>query len=173
MTNTKDVLKAISPEEALAVLNQLTKDPAVRRKAEEIAVAILSDVDVESVADEVQYQLESIPVEDVWDHSGATRNGYIEPGEYAWQLFEEALEPFEVQLRRYQDFSLITQAKLQCMGILKGIHDFESESKTEFKEWAVDAPGENMARVFEVWKKGSTSRTDIAEVKRFMDSLNS
>jgi hypothetical protein len=27
-------------------------------------------------------------VEDVWDNSGATRDGYVDPGEYAWQLFE-------------------------------------------------------------------------------------
>jgi len=54
---------------------------------------------------------------------------------------------------------------------LKGIWRFEKESKSEFKDWAVDAPGESMARVFEEWKKQSDNAKDITKVKSFMDSL--
>ena len=172
MTKKKAVLAAISPDEALAVLNQLTKDPQIRKMAEEIALAVVGDVDVDAVAEEVFYELDSIAVEDVWDNSGSTRDGYVEPGEYAWQLFENALEPFEEHLRKCRELSLTKQAKLQCMGILKGIWRFESESESEFKDWAIDAPGENMARVFEAWKKGNRNRKDIQEVTKFMDSLD-
>ncbi len=172
MTKTTDVLAAISPNEARAVLNLLTRDPRIRERAEEIALAVVGDVDVDAVAEELFFELDSIAVEDVWDNSGSTRDGYVEPGEYAWQLFESALEPFEEQLCKCRQLSLEKQATLQCMGILKGIWRFELESKSEFKDWAVDAPRENMGRVFEEWKKGSQNRQDIQAVKTFMDSLD-
>ncbi len=171
MTRKKDILAVISPDEAVVVLNELVKDPEIRKRAEEIAFAVVSDVDIDSVAEDAFFELDSIAVEDVWDHSGATRDGYVDPGEYAWQLFEDALEPFEQHLHKCQELSLVKQAKHQCMGILKGIWRFEKESKSEFKDWAVDAPGENMVRVFEEWKKKSNNPKDINEVKSFMDSL--
>ena len=171
MTKKKDILAAISPDEAVVVLNELVKDPRIRKRAEEIALAVVSDVDIDAVAEEVFYELDSIAVEDVWDNSGATRDGYIDPGEYAWELFEDALEPFEQHLHKCQGLSLVKQAKHQCMGILKGVSRFERESKSEFKDWAVDAPEENMERVFEEWKKKSNNPKDINEVEKFMDSL--
>jgi len=172
MMRKKDILATISPAEASAVLNELAKDPQIRKRAEEIALAVVGDVNIDAVAEDVFYELDSIAVEDVWDNSGATRDGYVEPGEYAWQLFENALQPFEEHLERCQSLSLVKQAKHQCMGILKGIWRFEVESKSEFKDWAGDAPGENMVRLFEEWKKKSNNPKDIEEVKRFMDSLS-
>ena len=129
-------------------------------------------MNIDAVAEDVFYELDSIAVEDVWDNSGATRDGYVEPGEYACQLFENALQPFEEHLERCQELSLLKQAKHQCMGILKGIWRFEAESKSEFKDWAGDAPGENMMRLFEEWEKKSNNPKDIEEVKMFMDSLS-
>jgi hypothetical protein len=173
MLDKRDILGALGPEDAMRVLQELTKEPAIRKKAADIALAVVSDIDIDAVADEVLDTLESIAVEDVWDNSGRSRDGYVDPGDYAWQLFEEAIAPFEARLRKCRDLSLVVQAKRQCMGILKGTHRFASESTTEFKGWAVDAPGQSMARVFADWKKGSTSRKDIAQVKRFMKSLGS
>ncbi|MFH1549010.1 MAG: hypothetical protein ABIH04_00465 [Planctomycetota bacterium] len=171
MMRKKDILAALSPEEALAVLNELAKEPQIRKKAEEVTLAMMEDVDIDSVAEEVFYQLDSIAVEDVWDNSGSTRDGYVEPGEYAWELFKDALKPFEKHLQKCRKLSLEKQAKLQCMGILKGIWRFESESKSEFKDWATDAPAGNSARVFDEWKKRSKNPKDIADIKSFMDSL--
>lgn len=164
-------MAAISPNEALAVLNELMKDPQIRKRAAAVALAVVGDVDIDAVAEEVFYELDSIAVEDVWDNSGATRDGYVEPGECAWDLFANALETFEKHLRKCHELSLVKQEKLQCMGILKGIWRFESESKSEFKDWAVDAPDGNMARVFDEWQKRSRNPKDIAEVKKFMDSF--
>jgi hypothetical protein len=171
MTRRKDILAVISPDQAVVVLNELVKDPQIRKRAEEIALAVVSDVDIDSVAEDVFYELDSIAVKDVWDNSGATRDGYVDPGEYAWQLFEDALEPFEQHLHKCRELSLTKQAQHQCMGILKGVWRFKKESKSEFKDWAVDAPGENMVRIFEEWKKKSNDPKDINEVKSFLDSL--
>lgn len=168
----KDVLRPLSPEEAQFVLNELVaSERSIRKKAEEIALKLIGDVDVDEVAEELLWELESIPVEEVWDNSGRMRNGYIDPGDCAWQLFEDALEPFTRQLVKCQELSLTEQAKLHCMGILKGIHRFETESTTEFKDWCVDAPGEFFVSVYDEWKKGARRKRDVSEVKKFIESL--
>jgi hypothetical protein len=172
MAKKKDVLDVLSPEQAATVLDRLAaSDPEIRKKAREIALELVGDVDVEELAEAVYWELDSIAVEDVWDNSGPTRDGYVDPGDYAWQLFEEALEPFVEQLGKCQQLGLTDLAKLHCMGILQGIHRFEAESESEYKDWATDAPGEYFVSVFDDWRKGTKSKKDIAEVKRFVQEL--
>ena len=168
----KNILETISPEEALAVLKRLAaSDSRIRKKAEEIAAELIGDVDVDDVAEELLWELDSIPVEDVWDKSGPTRDGYVDPGDCAWQLLEDALEPFTRQLHKCQELSLKEQAKLHCMGILKGIHRFQTESTSEFKSWSVDAPGEFFVSVYQQWKKQTNRKKDISEMMKFIESL--
>ncbi|MDL1985680.1 MAG: hypothetical protein LWX54_16125 [Deltaproteobacteria bacterium] len=45
------------------------------------------------------------------------------------------------------------EAKLYCMGILKGIYQYEEDSGSEFKDWATDVPGESFGYILEEWKK--------------------
>jgi len=164
-----DVLKMITPEQAATVLTTLAaSDPEIRRKARVIARKLLGDVDVEELAEEVFWELDAIAVEQVWDRSGRKRDGYVDPGEAAWQLLEEALEPFLDALRRCQRLGLSAQATRHCMGILQGIYRFEKESQSEFKAWAVDAPGEYFASTYREWRNGTTSREEVTEVRRFV-----
>ena len=79
--------------------------------------------------------------------------------------------PLSNNLANASNSGLTTQAKLQCMGILQGIHLFETESESEYKDWAVDAPGEYFVSVYQEWHKGTKSKTDISEVKQFVREL--
>ena len=171
MTKKKDIIGSLSPGEAARVLGQMVKDPAIRKKAEAIALDMISTVDVDEVADDVFSALEFIDIEDVMDNSGASRYGYTDPGDCAWELFEDELEPFEDQLKRLHKFGMFKEARLHCMGILKGIHRFDMEANTEYSDWVVDAPGENIARIFEDWKKSGAPQEDITEVSNFLKSL--
>jgi hypothetical protein len=38
------------------------------------------------------------------------------------------------------------------MGLLLGLYQFERESRSEFKSWAVDAPGEFAATIIAAWQ---------------------
>lgn len=168
----KGILDVITPEQAAIVLKQLiAAAPELRRKARQLALKLIGDVDVEEVAEGVFRDLDSIAVEEVWDRSGRKRGGYVDPGEAAWHVFEEALTPALDSLRRFQQLGLVAQAKLQCMGILKGIYRFEQESDSEFKAWAVDAPGEYFASTYREWRQVSTSQQAVAEVRRFVKGL--
>ena len=170
--HSRDILEELSPQEALVVLRELAASgPRVRKKAEEIALKVIGDVDVDEVAEELLWELDSIPVEDVWDNSGRTRHGYVDPTECACQLFEDALHPFTRQLQKCRELSLTEQAKRHCMGILKGIHRFETESTSEFKSWCADAPSDYFVSVYDQWKKQARTKKDVSQVKRFIDSL--
>lgn len=77
------------------ILNALAQqDEEIKKAIEKTAKEILSAVDVDEIATEVKIELEFLQVEDVWDRAGATRDGYIDPGDAAWQVFEEALRSF-------------------------------------------------------------------------------
>jgi hypothetical protein len=112
-----DILDIITPDQALIVLKQLAvQDPKIKKKAREIALGLVDDVDVEGVTEEVFWALDSIAVEDVWDRSGSKRDGYVDPGDAAWEVFEEALDPFLDSLRKCHKLGLTLQAKRHCMG---------------------------------------------------------
>jgi len=55
-------------------------------------------------------------------------------------MFEDVLEPYLEELRKFQKLSMDVEAKLQCMGILKGIYKFEIDATTEFKDCSGDDP---------------------------------
>ena len=162
---TKNIFDEISADDAFAILRLLAKDdPKIANRIEQIAIEYLSDVDIEDIASEVCFGLDSLEVEEVWDRSGKTRNGYVEPTEMAFQMFEDALEPFVEGMKEYQRLSMFVEAKNYCMGILRGICSFENESTSEYKDWAVDAPQEFFEQVLDEWEKGQKGVTD-EEVK--------
>lgn len=107
-------------------------------------------------------------VEDVWDNSGGTRDGYVDPNELASEMFEEALEPYIDELRKCQELSMKEEARLHCMGILKGIYKFEKEATTEFQDWAVDDPHDNFRHIFEEWRKRNNDPKDMEEIDEFI-----
>lgn len=166
---TKNIFDEISADDAFAILRLLAKDdPKIGKRIEQIAIKYLSDVDIEDIASEVYFELDSLEVEEVWDRSGRTRNGYVEPTEMAFQMFEDALEPFVEEMKKYQRLSMFIEAKNYCIGILRGICSFEEESTSEYKDWAVDAPAECFEWVLDKWKEGQKGVTDeeMRDVKK-------
>ncbi len=72
------------------------------------------------------------------------------------------------ELRKCQELSLADEAKLHCMGILKGLYKFEKEAATEFQDWAVDDPHENFKQVLQEWRKGNKDPKDLEEIDEFI-----
>ena len=161
INKTRNIFDEISADDALAILRLLAKeDTKIARRIEQIAIEYLRDVDIEDIASQVYFERDSIEVEEVWERSGRTRNGYVEPTEMAFQMFEDALDPFIEEMKKYQRLTMFVEAKKYCIGILKGICEFENESTSEYKDWAVDAPAEYFERVLDEWKEGQKGVTD-------------
>ncbi len=165
----KQVLDKVSTEHANEILKRLAdEDAKISKRIEELALEYLMEVDPDGIAENVFCDLDILDVEDVWKNSGSTRYGYVDPYELAFEMFEEALEPYIDDLRKCQELSMDEKAKLHCMGILKGIDQFEREATTEFKDWAVDDPYENFIQVFEEWKNENMNPKNLEEMDEFI-----
>ena len=142
----------------------------MEKKIYQMAVQILDEVSIEDVAYDVCDALDGLEVEELWARSGKTRYGYTEPSEESWVMIEEAIYPFLAEMKKYQKISMPLLAKKYCIGIIKGIQEYDEESMSEFKDWAVDAPGEFVENVFNEWKNGEPEADDIAEVRKLIDA---
>ena len=164
-----DALDAISGPDAIQVLRILAdQDRKMAQQIDVIVRDLLADVSMEVVADCVQAELESLAVEDVWDRSGRRRDGYVDTGDTAWSMFDDALEPFREEMAKYQQLSMPKQAEAVCLGLLKGIYDFRWSSQTEFKDWAVDAPAEFFWAYLEEWMKLFQQRASASRMNQFL-----
>ena len=167
----KQVLDDISSEHAHGILIRLAdEDAKISKRIEELALEYLTDVDPDGIAEDIFYSLNILDVEDVWNNAGSTRYGYVDPNELAFEMFEEALEPYIDDLRKCRKIPMDDEAKRHCMGILKGIDQFEREATTEFKDWAVDAPHGTFIQVFEEWREGNKNPENLEEMDEFIKS---
>lgn len=165
----KETLDKINANDAFAILKILAdEDTNIAKRIEQIAMEYMSGVDIGDIASQVYYDLDSIKVEDVWDQSGSTRYGYVDPTEKAWEMFEETLDPHIEELKKYRALSMPTEAKSYCMGILKGIYQFEKESKSEYKDWAVDAPKEYFKKVLNDWRNSCKNPKNVRDMEDFI-----
>ncbi|MEW6442580.1 MAG: hypothetical protein AB1640_16705 [bacterium] len=164
------ILESLTGSDALSILKILAeRHDKLAQEIDAIAEELLPNVDVEELAADVKGALELLDVEDVWDRSGERRDGYVDPGDAAWQMFDEALDPFRHEIEKYRKLSMLKEVNLYYQGILKGIHDFDKESTTEYKQWAADAPGEYFGQVLNDWKALPKGRLPLSEMREFID----
>jgi len=165
----KNILDKISPNEALEILRLLAKtDKQIQKKILDIAEKMIKGIDFECICDDVFWALDGIDVHDLWNRSGSTVDGYISPGEMAVEMIEEELNPFQQEIFRLIELGLYKEAKLYCMGVLKGLYMYEHDSKSEFKDWATDMPGECFSYLYDEWKKRSKKKSDIKDMNGFL-----
>lgn len=100
----------------------------------------LTEEDIDSIARDVYGTLDIIDVHDVWDNAGSKWEGYVDPNEYAADLFEDAMTEFEDALAGYHQQKKHADEHIYLLGVLKGIYDFAHTSKNEYKDWVVDIP---------------------------------
>jgi hypothetical protein len=170
-TRKANILESITGADALAILKVLAdRNENLAQEIDAVAKGLFSHVEIDEMAANVQMELESLYVEDIWDRSGAKRDGYVDPGEAALEMFEEALKPFQDEADKYKQLSMLQEADLACQGMLKGIYDFHKDSSTEYKRWAVDAPSEYFGVVLDDWKKLFTGRPPFPRMTAFLQT---
>lgn len=169
MAKKKQILDEISEADAYSILNRLIdEDKELKERVEKIAKEHLSNVDSDDIAEDVFCELDSLDVHDLWDESGSTRDGYVDVDEHAWEMFEERLDLFVDQMKKYQRLKMFPEAKTYCIGILKGLYMFKKDATTEFSDWATDAPDDFSQSIYEEWKKNQPVKEDVTEVDTFM-----
>ena len=170
MKTPRQVINNLSPQEALAILKTLAdSDTQLAKRIAEIATEYLSEVDADDVAEEVYLALGSLQVENVWDRSGSTRYGYVEPYEVVDVMIDSALSPYFEELARYQKLRMYDEAMRFCKGILSGLHLFEYECTTEFRKWAPDYALNYAENVLKKWNTKRVSQEAMDEMRSFIE----
>ena len=149
MSKTTSYIDSLNDTEQVLLLQKPLEDRVIREKAEAIALEMLHSVNKNEVADEVSFELDMLDVQtDVWNASGRQEDGYVDPYELAWKVFDAAIAPFITELERWQNLNLPEQAAAYCCGLLTGIQQF-MDSGNEILDWCVDAPETAMASIVE------------------------
>jgi len=161
----KEFIQSLNADEVSRVLRELlNKSLALLTKAYDITKMVAGDVDADGIAGDIFCELDALDLDDLSGRAGRTQYGYKEPHEAAWEIFEEVLNPYIYEMKKNQQRALPAIAKIYCIGIIKGLWEYEAESSSNFKDWVTDAPGEYVDTVVEEWKKGNPGDNDIAEV---------
>src|SRR5258708_15194852 len=102
LNRTGSALDALSADEKAAVLDKLlAARPDLLELAETYAAQIMSDEDRSAVAGDVEDALRGLDIEELNGKAGYQRGrGYVDPGEAADEILDEALGPFLVDLKR-------------------------------------------------------------------------
>jgi hypothetical protein len=89
------VLESLSSSDALSILKILAaRDERFAREIDAVAGELLGEVNVADVAANVRDELETLDVDNISDKSGARRDGYVDPGDAAFQMFRKRWRHF-------------------------------------------------------------------------------
>lgn len=113
----------LSGAEHASVLDELlTLHPDLRPEAEDAARRLLGDASIEAVAESVARALEELPLDALATRSGRIRGrGYVHETEAAWEILNDAVEPFLTDLRRRASLGL-EAAGAVAAGIVAGLY---------------------------------------------------
>ncbi|MBW3603651.1 MAG: hypothetical protein KY460_01875 [Actinobacteria bacterium] len=127
---TPAVLDELDAGERSVVLDRLLADhPDLRPEAEALARETLDDVDEDAVAHEVVEIYRDIEIQRIGERVGPRRGrGYIDEHEAAWELLEEALQPFLGQIARRARSGFTDAARRYAAGVLSGLGKLRADA---------------------------------------------
>jgi hypothetical protein len=158
-TRKGKVLARLYPDEAVAVLHALLeRHPELLPEAEGLAKTVVADVDVESIAEEVEHAVLEIDLDDLGARTGRTSWGYVERAEAACELLEEALEPFLTEMKRRVELGFKAAAVGVCQGIVLGLYQCRGKNPDQVLGWAEDFPAETAVQAVAALTQESSGR---------------
>jgi len=163
----ESILEKLNHSEAASVLRMLLdRHPELRPEAEAIAKGVLSEVSPFTVADDVENAVLQYDYDDLNGRAGRHSWGYVEPTEAAWELLEEAVEPFVSEMKRYLEMGLDAQAQDFCQGILLGLYRVRDGGGNDILNWASDFPAEAAGNALDDWAKVAGAEAEGAPARR-------
>lgn len=143
------LLDGLSGDECRRVLEEVVRSVAGAGEiVERVAADLLGVVRVESVASAVEKRLRSMPHTDLASRSGRLPGrGYVEPTQAAWELLEEAVEPWIADIERRMRLGSIDSASTVMIGVVTGLRRCQPAPEGTVLDWATDAPQESAEEV--------------------------
>lgn len=165
----RDEVKNLTPGQALEVVLRLSaKEGAIRNAVLAEAKAVLSEIDLDAIAEDVFFALDSVDVQDCWDRAGGSRDGYTSPDQAAADLIGEELRPFFDQAGRYHELGMPEEEATYRKGAILGIYRYEHEAKSEFRELAVDIPIDCAGALLSEWRERGQDSVSTAAMDAFI-----
>ena len=164
-----DIISKLTAEQALKIVQRLGRNGgAIRDAVEAEAMSLLTEINRGETADQVFAAIDAIDVQECWDRSGGSRDGYTSPDEAAVEIIEEQLQPYFDQVERYHELGMPEQETAYCMGVLLGIYRYERESKSEFREWCEDSAAECAGFLIDTWRERKPDKARIDAMNAFI-----
>lgn len=133
----------LTPDERSTLLRALLdRHPELQPEAAAIAAVVLASLDADRVADAVESEIRGRDAGELNGRAGRTRDGYVEPGDAAWELLEETIDPYTADLRRRLGRGQYGAALSMAVGIILGLYRCRRHDGTELLAWAEDFPAE-------------------------------
>ncbi len=158
-TRKARALDRLRPDEATNVLRSLLEQhPELNVEAEDLACAAVNDVDVEAIADDVEQEVLALDIDDLGARAGCKSWGYVEPTEAAWEMLDEAIDPFLNEMSRQIELGFQASAVATCQGIVLGLYRCRGKSSDQILGWAEDFPAETAGHAAATLARESTAR---------------
>lgn len=144
-------LDKLRPDEAAEVLHALlARHPELATEATSMAEAMIARVSGDDVADAVEEAILALDIDALGDRAGEHSDGYTEPGEAAWELLQEAIDPFVDDLRRRIALGAEAAAIETCRGVVVGLYRVRGKNPDAVLGWAHDFPIEAAAQAVSI-----------------------
>jgi hypothetical protein len=149
MSDKRSALDALSAAEKATVLDELlAARPDLRELAETNAARLLKDAGRSTVADDVESALKWLAIDELNTRAGHRPGfGYVDPGEAADEILDEALQPFLDDLQRRADLGVGSAATEVATGILLGLYNCREGNSETLLEYAPDYAAERASVV--------------------------
>jgi hypothetical protein len=162
----------LAGEEANAVLRRLLeKHPELRPETERIAADFISSQSAEDIAAEVSDALMSVDLDALNGRAGKHAWGYVEPGEAAMELLEEAIEDQVEDMKRHVEVDMMGPAQTVCAGIVLGLYACRKTNSDGVLGWAPDFPAEHAGFIVQEFLGLSRYKLTTAEKERHIERL--
>ena len=101
----------------------LKTHPELAGATERISRKVLGSVSIATIAKAVSKSLKVVDdIDNLTGAAGPARGGYVEPGQAAVNLCEEALDPFMNDMKRRLKMGDLQGASILCQGIVLGLY---------------------------------------------------
>ena len=166
------MLGRLTDHESATILRALLqRHDSLLPEAEKLAGELVSVASSDDVTDSVLDALTSVDLDDLNDRAGATRWGYVEPTEAAWELLEEAVENFTSELKRRAELGSSDAAVMMCRGIVAGLYKAKDVPSDGALGWAPDFPVEEARHVVSELLRAIPDQTRDAIRSRLLDAI--
>jgi hypothetical protein len=138
---TLALLGVLTDREKAEVLESLiAQDPTLAVRAGREGRGVLAAVEIDAVASAVADALLGLDQEELSQHAGRTRYGYVEPTTAAWSLLEAALEPWLDDITRRASLGFHGPASEIGLGVLEGLGQVDDHGASDERllSWAPD-----------------------------------